>query len=357
MKKVFYLYVVLTIFLLSSCSDDSPVNTAPITNDPYIQGYNGSEASQCMTLSALAYVNENNPAYIKDSLIYQLSIESYATGGKWKLAWGPALNSDYSNMMFVAKDTTTNPDRYAIAIRGTDWCYFFNWKEDASAIEFDAYPYGGTGDSVSHGALYGLNQLLPLRDPVTNQTLVSYLNNISASSNLMYITGHSLGGQLATILSSWFLDNGYSSKFKLKTYTYAAPSTGNQAYVDHYIDIFEAAEAESHRVVNSNDLVPNFCATLSDVIINQIPTTLPTYVDGIIVGLQVYLINYDLIYKNVGIKYSLGTIPADSCTYTPGSLEQYGCWVAFEHHTNTYLKLLNAPLVNYYTASCDWSTK
>ncbi|MEO8208996.1 MAG: hypothetical protein ABI840_00430 [bacterium] len=355
MKTSFYSLLSFFLFLFSSCSDDPPTNT--IVNDPFVQGYSATESSLCMTLSTLAYVNENNPAYIKDSLLVQLSIPNYATQGKWTLDWGPGLNSDFSNMMYVAKNTSTNPDSYAIAVRGTDWCYFFNWKEDIGIIEFDAYPYGGTGDSVSHGALYGLNQLLAMRDPVTNQTLVSYLNNIPATSNLMYITGHSLGGQLATILSSWFIDNGYSSKFRLKAYTFAAPSTGNEAYLNHYEQIFKTANAESHRVVNSNDLVPNFCATLIEVLLNQIPTSLPTDVEAVIGGLDVYLIKYDLIYKNVGIKHDLGTIAPDSCNYATKSIEQYACWVAYEHNTNTYLTLLNAPLVNYNTAACDWNTK
>ncbi len=355
MKIILYFSAMICLFLYTSCGEDAPTNST--STNPVVQGYNPDESGQCMTLSALAYVNENNPSYIKDSLLVQLGITSYATGGKWKLDWGPAVNSDFSNMMFVAKDTTANPLRYAIAIRGTDWCYFFNWKEDIGAIEFDAYPYGGSVDSVSHGALYGLNQLLAMRDPVTQKTLIAYLNDIPAGNNAMYITGHSLGGQLATILSSWFLDNGYSSKFSLKAYTFAAPSTGNESYAQHYSNIFAASNAESHRIVNSNDLVPNFCATLDDVIINQIPTTLPKYVDGVVVGLQLYLIDYDLIYKNVGEKYNLGTKAPDSCNYSPGSTEQYACWVAHEHNTNTYLTLLNAPPLNYYTAACDWNTR
>ncbi len=228
-----------------------------------------------------------------------------------------------------------------------------NWKEDLGAIEFVSYPFGSQGDSVSYGALYGLNQLLAMRDPVTQQTLISFLNSIP--TGLIFITGHSLGAQLATIMSSWFIDNGYASKFVLKSYTFAAPSTGNQAYVEHFKNIFDAAGAESHRIVNTNDLVPNFCATLDRVIIDQIPTTLPSYVDGVIVGLQTYLIKYDLIYKNVGVKYDRGTIPADSCNFAPGSLDQYKCWVAYEHHPNTYLKLLSAPSVNFFTAGCDWT--
>ncbi|HMS64229.1 MAG TPA: hypothetical protein PKD83_03130 [Ignavibacteria bacterium] len=347
------IFFIIFIIFISSCNDET---TGPVqNNDPVIGGYQNTESAQCMTLSTLAYVNENNTAYIKDSLIIQLSNTGYATGGKWVLDWGPGLSPDKANMMYVAKDTSTNPDSYCIAVRGTDWCFPFDWKQDLGAIDFVDYPYGnGTADSVSYGAIEGLNALLAMTDSVTGKTLAQYLNNFPSGTNRMYITGHSLGGQLATILSSWFLDNGYSSKFSLKAYTYAAPSVGNQNYVDHYTQIFSAANAESHRVINTNDLVPQFSANLVNVIVNQIPTTLPIEVDAVILGIQTYFVKYDLIYKDVGVKYELGTLTPTDCNYAPGSLDQYECWVAFEHHTTNYLKLLNAPVTNFTTVPCKW---
>ena len=205
MKNLFYFLLFSMLILFSSC-DDSLKN--PVTPGSGLgAGYDNNEASVCMTLASLSYVNENNPAYMKDSLKIQLAVQTYATQGKWVLDWGPALSPDLGNMMYAVKDTTVFPYNYAIAIRGTDWCFPFNWKEDIGAIEFDPYPYGGTDDSISHGALFGLNYLLNMVDSASGKSLITYLNtiennNTDSTFSSMYITGHSLGGMLATVLSA-----------------------------------------------------------------------------------------------------------------------------------------------------------
>lgn len=352
-SQVIHSGLLLLGLVIVSCYDDTVSTNNPVTGG-YSHGYDTSESRQCMTLAALSYVNENNPAYIRDSLIVQLSNQSYATAGKWVLDWGPGLNYDNSNMMYVAKDTSANPDRYCVGIRGTDWCYYMNWKEDLWIVEFEKYPYGSAGDSISSGALSGLNYLLAMRDPVNHKTIVSYLNDIPDGDKQMFITGHSLGGQLASVFSAWFLDNGYGSDFFMKCYTYAAPSPGNQGFYDHYNLLLNSNGAESFRVVNPLDLVPNFCATLPNVISNQIPTMLPLEVKGIIGGLEAYFDYYGMVFYNVGQEHTLGTILPGNCNYQIGSLEQYACYVGFEHTTSTYLSLLGAANTNYFTASCEW---
>lgn len=360
MKILLFTLLLFQIILLSSC-DDSLKN--PVTaNNGYGVGYNNPEASVCMTLSSLAYVNENNPSYMKDSLKIQLAKTNYATKGNWILDWGPALSPDGGNMMYAVKDTSASPYNYAIAVRGTDWCFPFNWKEDIGAIEFDPYPYGGTDDSISHGALFGLNYLLAMTDSSTGKSLITYLNGIEQQhpdslKSTMYITGHSLGGMLATVLSAWFLDVGYSSKFILNTYTFAAPSAGNAQFVQHYASIFVSAGAESYRVVNPNDLVPYFYGDISDVITGQIPTTLPYEIDAVMLAMDAYFIKYNLIYKHVAIKYTLPSVTPTDCGYPPGSLDQYECYVAFNHHTTTYLNLLGAPVTDYSDTPCKWKTR
>lgn len=355
MKKLFIavnLFALFSLIIISSCSDDA---TNPNINTPFVAGYNTIEANESITLSTLSYVNENNPAYVRDSLIIQLAITSYATGGKWKLAWGPALSPDLGNLMFVARDSTTEPDRYTIAIRGTDWCFPFNWEEDLGAIDFAKYPYSaGTGDSISYGALVGLNALLAMRDSITGKSISEYLTGITATSNQMYITGHSLGGQLATVFSAWFLDNGFGSKFNLKTYTFAAPTSGNEEFVQHYSQIFTAANAESHRVENPKDLVHYFAGDLNYVLNNNIPTEYPGSVEAVLIGIEAYFQTYHMVYKHVGERYALGTVDPTNCTYPSGTLDQYECWVGFEHTTSTYLSLMNAPQVNFTTVPCKW---
>jgi len=355
MKKNFIsanLFAIFSLILIMSCSDDT---TSPNVGTPFVAGYNSTESSESMTLATLSYVNENNPAYLRDSLIIQLANTNYATGGKWKLAWGPALSPDGGNLLFVTKDTTTEPDRYTIAIRGTDWCFPFNWKEDLGAIEFDRYPYGGSSaDSISHGALFGLQTLLALRDSSTGKLLSEYLTGITAASNQIYITGHSLGGMLATVYSAWFLDNGFGSKFNLKAYTFAAPSCGNEQFVQHYTQIFSAANAESHRVENPKDLVHYFNGDLAYVLANNIPTAFPFKVEAVFIGIESYFETYNMVYRHVGERYALGTINPADCNYPSGTLDQYECWVGFEHTTSTYLTLLNAPQVNFSTVPCKW---
>lgn len=357
MKNLLYLFTILSIITLSSC-DDSLKN--PVTTGTGLgEGYVNNEASVCMTLASLAYVNENNPAYMKDSLKIQLAKTNYATQGKWVLDWGPALSPDGGNMMYAVKDTTVFPYNYAIAVRGTDWCFPFNWKEDIGAIEFDPYPYGGTDDSISHGAMVGLNYLLNMTDSATGKSLITYLNtlpnnNTDSTFSSMFITGHSLGGMLATVLSAWFVDVGYTSKLDLTSYTFAAPSAGNEQFVQHYANIFTTAGAESYRVVNPNDLVPYFYGDIADVIVGQIPTTLPYSVDAVMLAMDAYFIKYNLIYKHVANKYILPSATPTDCGYPPGSLDQYECYVAFNHHTTTYLTLLGAPLTEYGDTACEW---
>ncbi|MEO8666455.1 MAG: hypothetical protein ABI462_13270 [Ignavibacteria bacterium] len=350
-RSIVVLLIVSLSNLLISCGDDN--TTAPGVGG-FVTGYNAQESSECMTLASLAYQNENDPVQIRDSLIIQLANTNYATGGKWTLDWGPALSSDQSNMMYVVKDASTEPDRYTLAIRGTDWCFPFNWEEDLGAIDFSKYPYGGSGDSISYGALQGLTTLLALRDSATNKTLVSYLNDISASKNQMYITGHSLGGMLATVMSAWFLDNGYGSKFNLKTYTYAAPSAGNPQFKDHYTQIFNGANAESHRVENPKDLVHYFQGDLQYVIDNAIPTSIPLSVDVVLIAIKTYFQSNGMEYVHVGERFALGTTNPTDCNYAPFTIDDYACWVSYEHTTTTYLALLGAPITNVSTVTCGW---
>lgn len=353
--KNFIFVLIASLIFISSCSDDE---SSPLVNNPVSQGYNPALSAQCMTLASLAYVNENNPAYLKDSLIIQLSDSSYATQGNWELAWGPSLSPDGGNMMYVTKDTTSDPVSYCIAVRGTDWCFPFNWKQDLGAIEFDRYPWGDSEDSVSHGALEGLNTLLAMRDSASNKTLSEFLSgNSTQVKQQMYITGHSLGGMLATLLSAYFLDNGYQSGFNLTTYTFAAPSAGNQQFADHYKSIFSASNALSFRVVNPSDLVHYFYSDLNTVLINQIPTTLPYEIDAVILGIEYYFIEYNMYYEHVYQRYELPSPTVTGCNYAPGSLDQYECYVAFNHSTNTYLALLNAPVTNVGYVPCSWENR
>lgn len=305
-----------------------------------------------MTLAALAYTQENNPSAsaIKDSLISQLSDSSYSTGGRWKLAWGPGLSLSKENMMFVAVDSTSDTAYYCIAIRGTDFTFPANIEQDMEVWNLLKFPYGsGTGDSVAEGTLYGLDTLLAATDPASGLTLQTYLTNIPASGKKkkMFITGHSLGGALATLVSALFIDKNFTNKFALEVYTFASPSVGNQAFVTRYHNIMLSANVQSHRVVNTKDLVPYGWARLNDIVPNNIPIAAPFAVFTTIFSINYYLTGHGIVYKDVETKQEIGFVTLTNCP-GGGGISDYFCWVAFEHASNNYLRLLGADTVKFY---------
>lgn len=342
---ILILFCSLFILSINSCSDDS--NNIINTNNPppELGGYETGEAGIIMTLASLCYTAENNPnhAEIKDSLILQLADSNYSTGGKWKLAWGPGISPGGGNMMYVAVDSTSDTINYAIAIRGTDWAFPSNIQEDMEVWKLDKYPYGGGGnDSVAAGSLDGLDTLLSLTD--NGKTLAMFLNEINGTKLKMYITGHSLGGAMATMVSAWFVDNGYTSKFALETYTFAAPTVGNQSFVDHYNSIMLASNAPSHRVYNSKDFVPFGWAGLDKIIPDQIPTFVPLKIGVVIIALDLYLDSLGVKYVHVNKGVDIGTLTPTNCS-GGSEVDNYFCWIGFEHAHNNYLRLLNADTV------------
>lgn len=335
-------FLVITIY---SCSEDNILSNGNGGNPPGLGGYETNEAGVNMTLASLCYTAENNPNHseIKDSLILQLSDTNYATGGNWDLVWGPGISSDGGNMLYVVRDSTSDTTYYTIAIRGTDWIFPSNIKEDMEVWKLDQYPYtADAADSVAAGSLNGLNALLSITD--NGKTLSSFLNEIQGSRLKMYITGHSLGGALATMLSSWFVESGYTIKFALETYTFAAPTVGNAVFVENYETKMTAANAPFHRVVNSKDFVPYGWAGINNIIPDEIPTFVPIPIGIVIVAVSLYLDSLGIKYKHVNNKVDLGTLTPTNCS-GGNELENYFCWVEFEHSHNNYLRLLNADTV------------
>jgi hypothetical protein len=345
MKKVLILFCVLLVIVsLSTCGGDSVTG---IFYNPMFGGYDEGEAGVNMTLAALCYTAENNPNVmeIRDSLILQLSDTTYSTRGQWKLAWGPGVSLSRGNLMYVAVDSTSDTTYFTIAVRGTDWEFPSNIEEDMEVWNLVRYPYGGAGDSVAEGSFYGLDTLLAATDPIQGQTLEKFLDAIPLGHLKMYVTGHSLGGALATLVTSWFVYRNYTNKFKLETYTFASPSVGNASFVDHYHTSLLSAGAENHRVVNTKDLVPYAWAGLNNIIHDNVPIQVPLSVAVSIGLIQSYFNTYGIVYKHVETRVPIGYLTPTDCnsgSYT----EQYFCWVAFEHNTNNYLRLLHADTVN-----------
>ena len=71
------------------------------------KSYDPATAELAMTLSTLAYVDENRTA-TQQQMISKINAgldeAGYAT---WQVVWGPAVNTDRSNLMYAAQNSLT----------------------------------------------------------------------------------------------------------------------------------------------------------------------------------------------------------------------------------------------------------
>jgi triacylglycerol lipase len=289
-----------------------------------------------MTLSAIAYQSD---------IAGQLKNKTYATGGDWSLVWGPVQN-DYGNLAFVVRSASTG--NFALVIRGSlitfTWAALENWFYDLDVLLQSSWPYfpNASGAMVSNGTYwqaYGLASTT-----WGGQTLASFLMNFVPRSATLYVTGHSLGGNLATVLASWIsaLRGPAPGQQDPNTrpYTFAAPSPGNTVFASAY----NARFPNSWRYWNVLDVVPNAWDNLPNIgsIYDDYglytPVAVLISVDSMYGALLASEAAYDSYYQQTnGNGTSIGT-----------NWQMFVDWyteVGFQHGHNTYLGLLGAPPV------------
>lgn len=92
--------------------------------------------------------------------------------------------------------------------------------------------------------------------PLLSKTpsLMAVLDLIPEGSDL-FISGHSLGGAIATVATAWFLAGNFPKRMNIKTYTFAAPKSGNEYYANALNGAL-ARQGLFYRVYNDLDSIP-----------------------------------------------------------------------------------------------------
>jgi hypothetical protein len=176
----------------------------------------------------------------------------------WTAAWVPTKSVN-GNLAFIAYDGAS---QYAVAIRGSllnfTWDAFYNWFYQDLDVFFQV-PWTIGGDSkamIAQGASNGLGDLNQLVDS-NGVSMISFLEKALTSGTSLTVTGHSLGGNLTTVLAPWlyYTLKSANKSVPMSVYTFAAPAAGNQAFANDYDKLFGGS---SWRYQLQNDIIPMF---------------------------------------------------------------------------------------------------
>lgn len=296
-----------------------------------------TDSQVMMTLAAITYA----PAREIAGYLLPTTNPPNATNGDWALVWGPAATAiDAGNLMFVTYNKVTN--QYAIAIRGTypsfGLALLVDLYEDLDVSHPLAWQYPTVaGAMVAGGTVDGLNDLIRFTsNGVAFHAFVD--TQIAPSGAEVFVTGHSLGGALTTVLAPWLVYrlSLRNAKSAIIPYTYAAPTAGNAVFAGFYTGLF----ANSYRYHNTIDVVPKAWADLLSIKSLYLtpgpacPWELKDTIDLISGWLSATKVSY--IQPN-GTGQSLSGTSSPENDFFAETLDQ--------HDHNYYLKLLGAPTV------------
>ncbi len=193
--------------------------------------------------------------------------------GHWKCLWGPEQDDDEANLAFVAgyfaTATGTVPQSICVTIRGTDvdvddiWGILWQVWEDIDGAWQQPMPWAPDDPSrVADGTLDGLATLRALSE--AGLTLERYLTTFYAdpahAGVTTYVTGHSLGGCLATIVAAW-IHGTFSNARTIVPVVFAGPTAGDANFAMYY----DCKFGQARRYQNSLDIVPLALENLSGI--------------------------------------------------------------------------------------------
>lgn len=222
------------------------------SSDYYALGY--------LTLSIAAYYAESMPLA---GTIQGLQSQ-YSNPGSWQLDWGPAVSSHDANLLYCAsyRDQASNlPIFGAVVLRGTDihtglLGIISQLREDLGGGTQVSWP---SGDAlIAEGTYNAMNEMLGLEgenqqtgnQQVLTDFLAGFLSDYPGVP--LVVTGHSLGGCVSSALALNLASQAVCQGVTIVPTTFAAPTAGNQAYVNLYVKTFPNCK----RWYNTWDLVP-----------------------------------------------------------------------------------------------------
>lgn len=195
---------------------------------------------------------------------FQANMTSYAPQNAYALSEAARLayETDHAKLISMAKSwgfgrvtplsaketqcfVASNSDMLIVAFRGTEPTNLKDWLTDAR-IKYSPGPFNS---KVHHGFKKALQDIWPalLQELATQQT----------NGQSLWMTGHSLGGALATLCTAYLRHQGFSAndpkdKPVFGTYTFGCPRVGNGDFAQK---LNQDSGSRMFRFVNNNDIV------------------------------------------------------------------------------------------------------
>lgn len=280
----------------------------------------------------------------------------------WKITWnGTALNGNHALI-------ATDGEKYVIAIRGSlmefSWDAFENWiYQDLNIVSQEDWEFceKGSGARISTGSYRGWQNLTKIKDQQSGKDILTFLLENTQETTPIYITGHSLGGNLATVLGpylSFKLKEAGRKNTPINIITFAAPAAGNAAFANEFDKNFP----QSVRIENAGDIVPKFPCTSAVARLGKLYTRSPSAA-GITVGYKSLTVPLTTVFKMLStamvlLEYKNGASSfkqtnADGTIITieasgKNNNNDIGAWFAeagYQHGIAQYAKALGVPIM------------
>ncbi|MEW1656593.1 IPT/TIG domain-containing protein [Streptomyces sp. NPDC093707] len=300
----------------------------------------------------------------------QLADSTLATRGTWQLKW-LAISPDNANLVYIAWNADGS-NRFAVVVRGTVG-NATDTMEDLDVGTVVPFTVGGSANAaVSAGAMAAFTQVVNARgttgtsaEPAPDAdpgppdsavpwgtTLVRALADLLASvpstpRPTVYVTGHSLGGCIATMVAPYLLTQTWPANTpQFALLTFAAPTAGLKSFAD-YVDSLNWRLNERH--INAYDIVPLAWSELLKAE-KWYPTPPgPKATDEV----RALLVEIDKLKKhNRYVQPNAKDPSARNKHYLVHDKElvnqttdDFLGQVAFQHANATYLRLLDAPVL------------
>ncbi|HKP75444.1 MAG TPA: lipase family protein [Longimicrobiaceae bacterium] len=270
---------------------------------------------RAMKLSAIAYAHPGDVAKL---------LAEYAPD--WELSWGPAVS--LTNTMYGAWSATLNS--YAVVVRGADPCDIREIVDVGSQVAWNYPP--NTGASISAGANEGFTDLLSLT--ADGKGLLDWITDVvipTTPTAALVVTGHSLGGGLASVLApylNWWLAQQKVAQ-ALHVYTFAAPTAGNAQFAQ----LSAQAGSVNWRIYNDLDVVPLAFGNLLGIETIYSPTPCPELLE-LWIDAELLAIGDYVYVQPPALEYPLSGELVAGADFVSQARTQ--------HSHNTYLELLGA---------------